>query len=317
MAMWVIRTLVAKRRRHRYADTRFWRTLNAYITALFDTVDLIVVLAGVPFRSHSGSAERALHSFRCIVLRHMADVEVHDKRAFSDGFRKTLLRFASIGALRRLYPLAQNMFTLRYLDFVYLTIAQIRRHVTGDQPIIDIVWKEPKLLDEICALPGSCIVLGLHKGFTHCTRALSYSGRNLAAVVNRPDKVLAAYKANKVNNPEDIEVIAVNRETLLALTKVARDNKVIICLPDVFDHKTGRCERLSLAMFQFAARVKVPLYFFDFCMDDVGTFWGFIKGPIDCGDGADVAAQDFVGFCQSVSGRKLTIIERRDSGFSD
>jgi hypothetical protein len=242
----------------------------------------------------------------------MADLEVHDKLAFSDGFRKTLLRFASIGALRRLYPLAQNMFSLRYLNFVYLTIAQMRQYVAGDRPIVETVWKEPKLLDDIYALPSSCIVLGLHNGFAHCTRALSRSGRNLAAVVGAPAGVLAAYKFNKVNKPEDIEIIPVNRETLVALTKVVKSNKVIICLPDVFNHKTGRVELLSLAMFEFAVRTKVPLHFFDFCMDDDGTFWGFIKGPIDCSAGAVKAAEDFIGFCQSVSGRTLTIMERRD-----
>jgi hypothetical protein len=245
----------------------------------------------------------------------MADLEVHDKLAFSDNLRKTLLRFASIGVLRRLYPLAENAFRLRYLDFLYLAVGQTRQYTTGHRPVVEIVWSEPRLFEEICALPSSGIVLLLHGGSLQGTRTLSYSRRNLAAVIREPERVLTSYKNSKVHNPEDIEIIPVNRETLLALTNVVKRNKVIICAPDIV--LKGQPGLLSLAMFQFAARVKVPLYFFDFSMDEDCTLRGFIKGPIDCGAGVVKAAEDFIGFCQSVSGRTLTIMERRDVGSLD
>ena len=308
-----IRVLIAARRKHRYANTRLWRKLNALLTEVFDAVDLFIAWAGAPFthsRVDSLADHRALDLFKRIVRRHVADLEVYDKLAFSNNFGETLLTFASIRALKKLYPLAENAFCLRYLDFLYGQIAVCRQKMFGDQPVVEIAWNEPRLFEEVCCLPNSCVILILHNGFAHGTRALSYSKKSLAAVTSF-DPIVEFYKKNGVNHPEDIEIIPVNCETLLTLTKVAQKNKAIICVPDVVNPKTGRHNLLSIGMFQLARYANVPLYFFDFCIDDDGILRGFIKGPIDYGAGPVRAAEEFISFCQSISGRTLTIIEKK------
>jgi hypothetical protein len=150
----------------------------------------------------------------------------------------------------------------------------------------------------------------LHNGFAHGTRALSYFKRNLVAVFAFPEHSAEFYKANKVNRPDDIEIIPVNREVLLKLAEVAKNNKAITCTPDAVNQESGRYDLLSLGMFQLARHANVPLYFVDFCMDDDCILRGFIRGPIDYSDGPLKAAEDFRSFCQSISGRVLTIMDK-------
>jgi hypothetical protein len=308
-----MRVLIAARRQRRYAHTRPWGKLNAFLTYVFDAADLLIAVAGVPFvrpRLDKKSRRLALNLFKRVVRRHLADLEVRDRLALSDNFKETLLRFASVRALKKLYPLAENIYGLRYLDFLYYQIAKCRQEMFGDRPIVEVVWNEPKLFEDVCCLPNSCIILILHNGFVHGTRALSYSRKSLAAVTGFPDKIGRFYRMNKVKHPEDIEIISVNHDTLLTLTKVAKNNKAIICAPDVPNPKTGRLDFLSVGMFQLARYADVPLYFFDFRMDDDCTLRGFIKGPVDCSAGPSKTAEDFIGFCQSVSGRTFTIIDK-------
>jgi len=231
----------------------------------------------------------------------MAYFEARDKLAFSTNFKGTLRRFASIPALKRLYPFAQNIFGLRYLDFVYWQIFESLE----DIPMLDIAWNEPWRFEDICRLPNSCIILILHNGFAHGTRALSYSNKRLAAVIGVLDAVSHFYRRNKINHPEDIEIVPVNSETLLKLADVAKSGKAIICAPDLVNPTTGRCNLLSMGMFHFAGYANLPLYYFDFYMDEDCILRGFIKGPIDLSLGPVKAAEDFIRFCKSISGRNL------------
>ena len=237
----------------------------------------------------------------------MADLEASDKFALSNNFRETLSKVAAIAALKKLYPLAENVYSLRYLDFLYWQIAERRQ----EPPIVEISWNEPELFRKICDLPNSCVILALHNGFAHCARSLSYSKKRLASVIGFPDLILKFYKRNKVHHPEDIEIIPANSETLLKLTEVAKKNKAIICAPDVINPKTGRCDFLSLGMFYFAKYANLPVYFFDFYMDEDCMLRGFIHGPIDNALGPTKAAEDFIRFCRSVSGRAPTVVDKR------
>jgi hypothetical protein len=305
--MQAIRFLIASRRTHRYANTLFWRKLNALLTALFDAFDSFTVIRS---RADNLSGHRALDLFKRIVHRHVADLKVCDEAAFSDNFSETLLRISSIWALKKLYPLANNIYDLRYFDFLFLQIAECQQDKFGDRPFVEITWNERDLFDEVCRLQNSCVILSLHNGFLHGTRALSYFKKDLAAVAHFPDDLLEFYKLSEVKHPEAIEFIPVNRDTLLTLTKVAKRDKTIICAPDVFNQKTRRYDLITMGMFQFAKYANVPLYLFDFCIDDDCKLRGFIKGPIDCRQGSVKAAEEFISFCRSVSGRTLTIINK-------
>jgi hypothetical protein len=297
-----IRVDIAARRTHRYANTRPWIILNSVLSSVFDIVDLSIGLGRRPFSR--GAADNA---FKRIIRRHLEDVQVHDKRAVSDNFRDTLLQLAAVKALRVCYPRCVNIFNLRYLDFIYLQTAECLEQSLNERPILDINWNDHELLKDMCSLSRACIILALHNGFAHTTRAVSFSEKKIAAVIYFPDQILAIYQFNKVRNPQNIEIVPVNRHTLLTLTKIVKQNRAIICAPDDFVSETGRFDSLSLAMFKLAEYSLVPLYFVDYLIDDSGILHGFIKGPIE-NRAAESAAEDFLSFCKSVSGRDLSII---------
>jgi hypothetical protein len=301
-----MRQTIAARRNHRYANTRPWIILNSVLSNVFDFVDLSLALGRRPFIKPS-------HAFYRIIRRHLADFQAYDNRAISDNFRATLLQLAAVKPLRVLYPRCVNMCNLRYLDFTYLQTAECLEQSLKKRPILDISWNDHELLKDICSLSRACIILALHNGFAHTTRAVSFSEKKIAAVIKSPDQILANYQINKVRNPQNIEIVPVNRHTLLTLTKIVKQNKAIICAPDDFVSETGRYDSLSLAMFKLAEYSRVPLYFVDYLIDDSGILHGFIKGPIE-NRAAESAAEDFLSFCKSVSGRNLSIIHNQNGG---
>lgn len=303
-----IRAAIAARRAHRYAKTRPWIVFNSFLSSVFDTVDLSIAFSGYPFIQPRLAADRTLYVFKRIIRRHFADVQVHDKCAISDHFRATLLQLAVIKALRVLYPHCANMFNLRYLDFLYLQAAECIEESFNERPILDITWNNQDLLKDMCTLSSACIILGLHNGFAHTTRTVSLSEKTIATVIGFPDLMLTFYRLNKVRNPQDIEIVPVNRHTLLTLTKIAKQNKAIICAPDYVNPETGNCDFLSLAMFKLAQYTGVPLYFVDYLIQENGLMHGFIRGPIEAKADVDSAAQDFISFCKSISGRHLSKI---------
>src|SRR5262249_7792403 len=137
---------------------------------------------------------------------------------------------AAVKALRVLHPHCPNVFQLRYLDFIYLQTAMGLHWPLNEIPILEISWNDQELLQEMRSPSSACIILTLHNGFTHTARALSLSERKIAAVSRF--LLLDTYQKNKVQNPHDIEIVFVNRHTLLKLTEIARQNKAIICTPD-------------------------------------------------------------------------------------
>lgn len=314
-----IRSLIAARRNQRYGGTYPWRRLNTLLIGILDAADYFMALSGVVVfqsRADSVSGSRALHFFSRIVHRHVADLGPPDRGGLSNDVKERLLKVSSIRYLKKLYPYVENMFGLKYMDFLHWRFAELQQILFGDRPIIDVTWNEPMLFEEVCGLQSSCVVLILHNGFAHGTREISYSGRKLAVVLGYPEHGLEFFRANKVR-PENIEVIPVNRETLLTLTKAAKENKAMLCAPDAANPQTGRFDLLSLGMFQLAQYTNVPLYFFDFRMDDDCTLRGFIKGPIDYSAGPVKAAKEFISFCQCISGRSLKIVNKGWSRISN
>ena len=302
-----IKAVIGARRAHRYANTRPWIIFNSFLSNVFDAVDLSIALSRRPFIQPRLAADEAVDVFKRVVRRHLADVRVYDKCAISDNFRITLLQLAAVRALRILYPRCVNIYNLRYLDFIYLQTGECLEESFNKRSILDVTWNSYELLKDMCSLSRACIILGLHNGFAHTTRAVSFSEKKIAAVIWNPDQVLAFYQTNKVRNPQDIEIVPVNRHTLLTLTKIAKQNKAIICAPDYRNSETGSCDFVSLAMFKLAEYSGVPLYFVDYVIDERGILHGFIKGPVENKAGSESVAEDFLSFCKSISGRDLTI----------
>jgi hypothetical protein len=185
-----IRSLIAARRNQRYGGIYPWRRLNTLLIGILDAADYFMALSGVVVfqsRADSVSGSRALHFFSRIVHRHVADLGLTAKGGLSNDIKERLLKVSSIGYLKKLYPHVENMFGLKYLDFLYWRFAELQQKLFGDRPIIDVTWNEPMPFEEMCRLQKSCVVLVLHNGFAHGPREISYYGRKLAAVLGYPE----------------------------------------------------------------------------------------------------------------------------------
>jgi hypothetical protein len=252
----------------------------------------------------------ALHEFKRIIRRHLADIQVYDRLAYSENFRSTFLQLSSIVGARMLYRYCENIFNLRYLDFVYLQAAMCVEELFNERPLLEIIWNDEGCFKEMCSTTKSCIIVVLHNGFTHTTRAISRSEKKMAQVAGFPDLILALFQSNKVRNPEGIQIVPVDRYTLLTLSRVAKENKAIISAADTINPRTQKCDYLGLGMFKLSEYTGAPIYFVDYALDKTGSLRGFIKGPIEVKAGAEKAAEDFLEFCGAISGRQLTIMRR-------
>jgi hypothetical protein len=312
-----IKSAIAFRRAHRFSRTKPWIVLNSLLSAAFDTLDICKFFCGRCFIPPQLATEAALYEFKRIIRRHLADIQVYDRLACSENFRSTLLQLSAITGARMLYRYCTNSFNLRYLDFLYFQAAMCVEELGNERPLLEIIWTDDGLFKEMCSSTKSCIIVVLHIGFAHTARAISMSEKKMAYVGGVPDQLLALFQANKVRNPEAIEIVPVNRYTLLTLSRIAKENKAIISSPDVINPRTGNCDYLSLGMFKLSEYTGAPLYFFDYALDKTGSLRGFIKGPVEAKAGAEKAAEDFLEFCGAISGRQLTIMRKQASVGAD
>jgi hypothetical protein len=307
-----VRSVIAARRTHRYANAKPWKILNAAVGRVFDAVDLSLALGAVAVLRPLAAGHRALHHFKRITRRRVADLLAEEKGAASAAnFPATLLRLSGTRSLRVLYPRCINIYNLGYLDFVYLQAAPFAVDANGLKPMLDVTWNDPDRFALMCSGERACIILVPHTGFMHTTRAVSFTDKKIAQVVTNDDRAPILMEMNGVRNAGEIEVITVDQYILLNLSAMARTGRAIICAPDSVDLKTGRCDFLNLPMFTLAQYTGVPVYFVDYVTDERARLHGFIKGPVVIGAGeVEAAAQAFIDFCKSASGRRLTVVRK-------
>jgi hypothetical protein len=295
---------------HRFAHTRPLTISSALLRRVRDSTDRYLAVGRFTVRQPQSRADSAKRAFNRILWRHLANAIVKDPGALSNNFHSTLLSLASVDSLRILYPHCANIFNLPYRDFVYHQAARCLKERSIEIPILDIAWNRHDLLMEVCTTSSACIILALHNGFAHTTRVISNYKRNIVAVAGFPELIFETYRDNRIANVGDIEIVPVNRYTLLKLAESAKQNRAIICAPDFVDLKTGRCDFISAAIFRLAEYAAIPIYFVDYAIDEAGLLRGVIGRPIAIPASAERVAEEFSRFCDSVSGRRLSVARR-------
>lgn len=317
-----VRNVIAARRTHRYATTKPGMILSASVSRLFDFVDFGLVLCTVPFLRRRAAGHAAEHHFKRILRRRLEDIHAGETRgegvqaaslpaegesAGIGKFQTTLLSLAAGRALRALYPHCANLYNLAYLDFVYLHAAAFTYLRQRAKPYLEVVWNHPDVFAAMCSSSDACLILSPHTGFMHTARAVSLSAKRIAQVYSNAEEH-GFLELNGVRNPREVEVIPVDEHTLLRLSEIAKTDRAILCAPDSEDPVTGRCDFLNLPLFKLAQYTRIALYFVDYALDEKANLRGFIKGPIRVGaNGAEAAAQAFIDFCASSTGRRLVV----------
>lgn len=226
-------------------------------------------------------------------------------------FSEHLLHLSRHGALRIIYPFVFDLFNLRYRDFLYARVAEALVESGRPVPQLPATHKDADCFAEIVDCPDACVVLSLHTGFPHTVRLLSSSGRSgITSVVGSPEWAEVLFRNNDVPRFEQVRLVRADRQTLVNLISAAEDRHAICCHPDHIGPETGTCDLISRALFEFAARRKLQIYFLDYAVSRQGQLEVFSERATRGAD-VDDAIRQFCAFCRRSSGRRVRLIGKR------
>jgi hypothetical protein len=237
--------------------------------------------------------------------RHIATFESGGGSLLDGDFSEHLKYFSGRPSLKLLHPYVFDMFNLRYRDYLYSQIAALIVERGETIPQLETVHANPDCFAEIVARSDACLVLALHTGFPHNARLLTGSGRSrVTAIFGDTDWAEALYRNNRVTDYQNIRLVRADRNTLINLHSSVRDGHAICCNPDHINPVTSKCDLISRAMFEFAARKDVQTYFIDYAVTDQGRLKVFSEA-VAPGTSPDHAIEQFCAFCFQSSGRRV------------
>jgi hypothetical protein len=255
-------------------------------------------------------SQPAGEAFNRALRRYMTE-SISDRERLLDGdFSEHFHRFSERAFLKRIHPYVFDMYNLPYRDFLYARIAGLVMESGQSVPQLKTAHSNPVCFREIADGRDACVVLALHTGFPHIVRLLASSGRSrITSILREPEFAESYFRTHGVPNPEEIRAVQADRNTLVKLESSAKDGHAICCNPDHINPATGKCDLISRAMFEFAARKRIPIYFFDYAVTDQGKLMVFSERA-ERSDNVDDAMEQFARFCFHSSGRRVTAIEK-------
>jgi hypothetical protein len=253
----------------------------------------------------------ATDAFNRALRRYIAQFEAGRGSLLAGHFSEHLLHLSRQRLLRILHPFVFDPFNLRYRDFLYARIAGALMESGRPVPQLPATYKDADCFAEIVDRPDACVVLSLHTGFPHTVRLLSSSGRSaITSVAGSPEWAEMLYRSNDVPRFEHVRLVRADRQTLVNLISSAENRHAICCHPDHISPETGTCDLISRAMFEFAARRKLQIYFLDYAVSRQGKLEVFSERAERSAD-VDDAIRQFCAFCRCSSGRTVRPIGKR------
>lgn len=197
--------------------------------------------------------------------------------------------------LRAACPRVHGIIRYRFFDYAYAEIVDRIHAHCGRYIALPVHWDDPALLERIAQTPGASIIVSRHFGFAYTLRSLARADRGFAAVAGFPHLMELHYRRSGIETMPNVELIPTDNKCLVRLLGAARNGKIITCQPDAIDPATGALDFINLYFFEFARRLRVPMYFAKQAMTASGTLQGVIAGPIESRDARD-AAHRFIEF---------------------
>jgi hypothetical protein len=256
-------------------------------------------------------SQPATDAFRHALRRHIAHFEASRGSLLTGDFSEHLTHLSRQGSLRIIHPFVFDLFNLRYRDFLYARVAEALVESGRPVPQLPATQKDADCFAEIVDRPDACVVLSLHTGFPHTVRLLSSSGRSrITSVVGSTEWAEMLYRNNHVPRFQYVRLVRADRQTLVNLISSAEGRHAICCHPDHISPETGTCNLISRAMFEFAARRKLQIYFLDYAVSRQGKLEVFSERAERSAD-VDDAIRQFCAFCRCSSGRTVRPIGKR------
>jgi len=195
-----------------------------------------------------------------------------------------------------LFPLVENPFQLNYREMLLLQLVK-KMQQAGIPYFPKIIPVELELLDKLVQSTESALVLTVHNGLALTTRVISDSGRSVTTISSDPH-ITSTFIRSGIKYP--INVIKNDRYCLAFLRKAISNADVICCDVDFYD-SDGRYVYVSSALFEYAARFNIQLYFARYEVSEDGCISLFLQEPIKS-DKADSNVECFIRFINSSPG---------------
>lgn len=171
----------------------------------------------------------------------------------------------------------------------------------------DVIFDHEQVI-KITSTGKSVILVTVHNEFALTTRVVSDLGSNVTIIAYDPGQV-ASGKFARSGVKSYVNIINSDSYCLAKLTKVVQQGNVICCDVD-FPDENGKCRYISPALFEFANRFKIPLYFCKYIMLANGSVSLVISESSDV-TSVESCIDDFISFINTSAAFKKDLSIKR------
>lgn len=171
----------------------------------------------------------------------------------------------------------------------------------------DVIFDHAQVI-KITSTGKSVILVTVHNEFALTTRVVSDLGANVTIIAYDPGQVTNG-KFVRSGVKSHVNIINSDSYCLAKLTKVVQQANVICCDVD-FPDENGKCRYISPALFEFANRFRIPVYFCKYKMSTNGSVCLVISESTDVAS-AEGCVNDFISFINTSSAFKKDLSIKR------
>jgi hypothetical protein len=221
-------------------------------------------------------------------------------------FRKNWDSLSNNLAVNFLLPRLENNYQASNAELLlaYL-VKRLRKFKIPYVP--DVIFDHAQMT-KITSTGKSVIVVTVHNEFALTTRVVSDLGANVTIIAYDPGQV-ANGKFVRSGVKSYVNIINSDSYCLAKLTKVVQKADVICCDVD-FPDENGKCRYISPALFEFANRFKIPLYFCKYRMSTNGSVCLVISESSDV-TSVENCIGDFISFINTSADFKKDLSIKR------
>ncbi len=221
-------------------------------------------------------------------------------------FHKTWISIDKNKFLNQLISYCDDDFQLNNREYILRLLIK-RMTKNGLLYIPEISYTDTRQIDLSITGKTSFIVVSVHNGFAFTCRFIMDKKRWVATIAADPSRVRrTTFKRSGVTS--EVTIIERNKYCLARLLDVVKKGDVICCNIDFRKGNERIIKYVSPAMFLFANKNQLPVFFAKYEISDVGSVVLSFQGPFTSVDPINCASQ-FIEFVNSsrVRSRALSV----------
>jgi len=252
------------------------------------------------------------HKLSILLLKVIIDshllisLRVNKSRSPRFYFRKNWDALSNHAAVNFLLARLENNYQLSKPELLLgCIIRRLKKFKIAYVP--DVVFDHEQLIN-ITSTGKAIMLLTAHNEFALTTRVLSDLGCGVTIIAYDPEQI-AGGKFARSGVKSAVNIINSDAYCLAKLSKVIQSPCVICCDVD-FPDENGKCRYISPALFEFAHRFNMPLYFCKYKMLPDGNVSLEISGRSDISS-VEHCMNDFISFINTSAAFKKGLSIKR------